>query len=311
MKSLEVEVQPTPGKVPASGRREKGKSGSWLAYLLMSPVLIYLLAVMAIPFGWAVYLSLTNKVVGVPETFVGLRNYAELLADSVFWKAVWNTLVFTLVAVILKAIFGMIMALVLNENIVARNFFRVMLFLPWTIPTIVSVFTWQWIYSDVGGVLNALLLKTGLIDSPVGWLATPDLAMFSVILVNVWRGIPFMGIAILAGLQTVSKEMYEAAMLDGAGAIKRFFYMTLPSVKEVTILSSVITTIWTLNDFEIIWLLTRGGPDNGTQVLSTLSYTVGFLNMSLGKAIAISVITLPPLIMLINYVTKRSLASDK
>lgn len=277
----------------------------------MSPVLIYLLAVMAIPFGWAVYLSLTNKVVGVPETFVGLRNYAELLADSVFWKAVWNTLVFTLVAVILKAVFGMIMALVLNENIVARNFFRVMLFLPWTIPTIVSVFTWQWIYSDVGGVLNALLLKTGLIDSPVGWLATPDLAMFSVILVNVWRGIPFMGIAILAGLQTVSKEMYEAAMLDGAGAIKRFFYMTLPSVKEVTILSSVITTIWTLNDFEIIWLLTRGGPDNGTQVLSTLSYTVGFLNMSLGKAIAISVITLPPLIMLINYVTKRSLASDK
>jgi len=308
MKSLEV--QTTPGTLPASGR-ERSKSGSWLAYLLMSPVLIYLLAVMAIPFGWAVYLSLTNKVVGVPETFVGLRNYAELLADSVFWKAVWNTLVFTLVAVILKAVFGMIMALVLNENIVARNFFRVMLFLPWTIPTIVSVFTWQWIYSDVGGVLNALLLKAGLIDSPVGWLATPDLAMFSVILVNVWRGIPFMGIAILAGLQTVSKEMYEAAMLDGAGAIKRFFYMTLPSVKEVTILSSVITTIWTLNDFEIIWLLTRGGPDNGTQVLSTLSYTVGFLNMSLGKAIAISVITLPPLIMLINYVTKRSLASDK
>lgn len=175
---------------------------------------------------------MTNKVVGVPETFIGLRNYTELFTDSVFWKAVWNTVVFTMVAVILKAVFGMIMALVLNENIVARNFFRVMLFLPWTIPTIVSVFTWQWIYSDVGGVLNAMLLKTGLIDSPVGWLATPDLAMFSVILVNVWRGIPFMGIAILAGLQTVSKEMYEAAMLDGAGAIKRFFYMTLPGKRS-------------------------------------------------------------------------------
>ncbi|WP_194543147.1 carbohydrate ABC transporter permease [Paenibacillus sp. JZ16] len=308
MKSLEV--QTTPGNTPVP-RREQGGTSSRLAYLLMSPVLIYLLAVMALPFCWAVYLSLTNKVVGVPETFIGLRNYVELFTDSVFWKAVWNTAVFTMVAVILKAVFGMIMALVLNENIVARNFFRVMLFLPWTIPTIVSVFTWQWIYSDVGGVLNAILLKTGLIDSPVGWLATPDLAMFSVILVNVWRGIPFMGIAILAGLQTVSKEMYEAAMLDGAGAVKRFFYMTLPSVKEVTILSSVITTIWTLNDFEIIWLLTRGGPDNGTQVLSTLSYTVGFLNMSLGKAIAISLITLPPLIMLIHYVTKRSLASDK
>jgi multiple sugar transport system permease protein len=153
-------------------------------------------------------------------------------------------------------------------------------------------------------------MKTGLASQPIGWLATPDLAMFSVILVNVWRGIPFMGIAILAGLQTISKEMYEAAMLDGAGAVKRFFYMTLPSVKEVTVLAAVMTTIWTLNDFEIIWLLTRGGPSNGTQVLSTLSYTIGFLNMNLGKAIAIAILTMPPLIMLINIVTKRSLSKE-
>lgn len=282
-----------------------------LAYVLMSPVLLYLLAVMVVPFGWALYLSFTNKVVGVEATFIGLGNYIELIQDSLFWKAVWNTVVFTLVAVIGKTVFGMIMALVLNEKIVFRNVFRVLLFLPWTIPTIVSVFTWQWIYSDVGGVLNFLLLKAHLISQPVGWLASPDLAMFSVILVNVWRGIPFMGIAILAGLQTLSKEMYEAAMLDGAGAFKRFIYMTLPSVKEVTVLAAVMTTIWTLNDFEIIWLLTRGGPSNGTQVLSTLSYTIGFLNMSLGKAIAIAILTMPPLIMLINFVTKRSLSSNE
>lgn len=282
-----------------------------LAYVLMSPVLIYLLAVMVVPFGWALYLSFTNKVVGVPAKFIGLGNYIDLVKDSLFWKAVWNTVVFTLVAVIGKTVFGMIMALVLNEKIVFRNVFRVLLFLPWTIPTIVSVFTWQWIYSDVGGVLNYLLLKVHLISQPVGWLASPDLAMISVILVNVWRGIPFMGIAILAGLQTLSKEMYEAAMLDGAGAFKRFIYMTLPSVKEVTVLAAVMTTIWTLNDFEIIWLLTRGGPSNGTQVLSTLSYTIGFLNMSLGKAIAIAILTMPPLIMLINFVTKRSLSSNE
>ncbi|WP_245954431.1 carbohydrate ABC transporter permease [Paenibacillus flagellatus] len=282
-----------------------------LAYALMSPVLIYLLAVMVLPFGWAIYLSFTNKVVGVPAKFIGLGNYIELMKDSLFWKAAWNTLVFTLVAVIGKTVFGMVMALVLNEKIVCRNLFRVLLFLPWTIPTIVSVFTWQWIYSDVGGVLNFLLLKAGLVSQPVGWLATPELAMFSVILVNVWRGIPFMGIAILAGLQTLSKEMYEAAMLDGAGPVKRFLYMTLPSVKEVTVLAAVMTTIWTLNDFEIIWLLTRGGPSNGTQVLSTLSYTIGFLNMSLGKAIAIAILTMPPLIMLINFVTKRSLSSNE
>ncbi|WP_123043772.1 carbohydrate ABC transporter permease [Cohnella candidum] len=280
-----------------------------LAYLLMSPVLIYLLAVMLLPFGWALYLSFTDKTVGMSAHFIGLGNYLDLLKDATFWKAVKNTIVFTVVAVILKSVFGMIMALVLNEKIIFRNVFRVLLFLPWTIPTIVSVFTWQWIYSDVGGVLNFLLLKTHAIGRPLGWLAEPNLAMLSVIIVNVWRGIPFMGIAILAGLQSVSKEMYEAAMLDGAGAVKRFFYMTLPSVKEVTILAAVMTTIWTLNDFEIIWLLTRGGPNNGTQVLSTLSYTLGFLNMSLGKAIAIAILTMPPLIILINYVTKRSLSS--
>lgn len=275
----------------------------------MSPVLVYLLAIMLLPFGWALYLSFTDKTVGMPAHFIGLGNYVDLLKDPTFWKTVKNTIIFTAVAVVLKSAFGMVMALVLNEKIIFRNLFRVLLFLPWTIPTIVSVFTWQWIYSDVGGVLNYLLLKINAIGRPIGWLAKPDLAMMSVIIVNVWRGIPFMGIAILAGLQSVSKEMYEAAMLDGAGAVKRFFYMTLPSVKEVTILAAVMTTIWTLNDFEIIWLLTRGGPDNGTQVLSTLSYTIGFLNMSLGKAIAIAIMTMPPLIMLINYVTKRSLAS--
>jgi multiple sugar transport system permease protein len=289
----------------------KTNEDSKLAYVLLSPVLLFLLAVMVLPFGWAVYLSFTNKAVGTPATFIGLKNYIDLMKDSLFWKVAWNTVLFTIVAVIGKTVFGMIMALVLNEKIVCRNLFRVLLFLPWTIPTIVSVFTWQWIYSDVGGVLNYILTKTGILDHQVGWLATPSLAMFSVILVNVWRGIPFMGIAILAGLQTISREMYEAAMLDGAGAIKRFVYMTLPSVKEVTILAAVMTTIWTLNDFEIIWLLTRGGPSNGTQVLSTLSYTTGFLNLSLGKAIAIAIITMPPLILLINYVTKRSLSSNE
>ncbi|MEK3912954.1 carbohydrate ABC transporter permease [Paenibacillus sp. FSL H7-0331] len=289
----------------------KTNEDSKLAYVLLSPVLLYLLAVMVLPFGWAVYLSFTNKAVGTPATFIGLKNYIDLMKDSLFWKVAWNTVLFTIVAVIGKTVFGMVMALVLNEKIVCRNLFRVLLFLPWTIPTIVSVFTWQWIYSDVGGVLNYILMNTGILDHQVGWLATPNLAMFSVILVNVWRGIPFMGIAILAGLQTISKEMYEAAMLDGAGAIKRFVYMTLPSVKEVTILAAVMTTIWTLNDFEIIWLLTRGGPSNGTQVLSTLSYTTGFLNLSLGKAIAIAIITMPPLILLINYVTKRSLSSNE
>jgi multiple sugar transport system permease protein len=280
-----------------------------LALTLVAPVAVYLLAVMAIPFGWAVYMSFTNKLVGTAGTFVGLKNYMDLLKDPVFWKAITNTLIFTGVCVCAKVVFGMIMALVLNEKIIFRNVFRVLLFLPWTIPTIVSIFTWQWIFSDVGGVLNYLLTHLGLLGAPVGWLADGNTAMFAVILVNVWRGIPFVGIGILAGLQTISSEMYEAAMLDGANAVKRFFYITLPSVKEVALLAAVITMIWTLNDFEIIWLMTRGGPANATQVLSTFSYTTGFLNQQLGKALAVSIFSLPLMIILINFVTKRTLSS--
>ncbi|MEW8978823.1 MAG: sugar ABC transporter permease [Symbiobacterium sp.] len=282
-----------------------------LAYFLMSPVLIYLLAVMLVPFGWAVYVSLTDKMVGAPATFIGLGNYVELFRDKYFWRAVVNTLIFTGVAVVLKVVFGMVMALVLNEELPLRNLFRVLLFLPWTMPTVVSVFSWQWMYSDVGGVLNFLLTRTGLLDQPVGWLSTPRLAMLSVILVNVWRGTPFLGIAILAGMQAIPKDIYEAAQVDGANAIYKFFRITLPLVRDVTVLAAVITTIWTLNDFEIIWLLTRGGPANATQVFSTYSYTIGFLNMNLGKAIAISVISLPPLIWLINIVTKKTLAANQ
>jgi multiple sugar transport system permease protein len=281
-----------------------------LAYLLLSPVIIYLLMIMVIPFLWAVYMSFTNKTVGNPAQFIGLKNYIDLVSDSLFWKAAFNTLFFTLAAVICKVVFGMIMALVLNEDIRFKNVFRVLLFLPWTIPTLVSVFTWKWMFSDIGGVFNYLLMTLGLLSAPIGWLATPGWAIFSVILVNVWRGIPFIGIALLAGLQTISSELYEAAKIDGANAWKRFIYITLPSIKPVAIIAAVITTIWTLNDFEIIWLLTRGGPSNGTQVLSTLSYTFGFLNLNLGKAIAISIISTPLMILLINMITKRTVAAE-
>jgi len=296
--------------VPRRAQPSKARQDGLLAYLLMSPALLYLLVVMAVPFLWALYTSFTDKTIGAPAHFIGLQNYLSLLTDPGFWQAVRNTLLFTAGAVIAKVIFGMAMALVLNQNIRFRNFFRVLLFLPWTIPSIVSVFTWQWLYSDVGGVLSDLLMRLHLIESPLPWLASPSLAMFSVILVNVWRGVPFVGIAVLAGLQSISHDQHEAAMIDGAGMLARFRHITLPGVREVTLLTAVITTIWTLNDFEIIWLLTRGGPANATQVLSTLSYTEGFLNLHIGKAIAIAVVTLPALIWLINYVTRRSLSDS-
>ncbi len=289
----------------------KKYSDSRLALILVAPVLLYLLLVMLAPFLWALYTSLTDKMVGTEGVFVGLKNYIELTGDELFLKSVKNTVIFTTFAVVAKVVFGMVLALILNENIKARNLFRALLVLPWTIPTLVSVFAWQWIFSDVGGVLNHILMLLGIIERQIGWLATPAMGMFSVILVNVWRGIPFLGISILAGLQTIDGVLYEAARIDGANIFQRFLNVTLPSIRDVIVLSSVVTTIWTLGDFEIIWLLTRGGPSNGTQVISTLSYTYGFLNLYLGKAIAISVFSFPPLLALVHFMTKKTLEAER
>lgn len=288
----------------------KDYNESRLAMALVAPVFLYLLIIMLLPFLWALYTSLTNKMVGAEGIFVGLKNYIELVKDALFLKSIKNTLIFTSLAVIAKVVLGMVMALILNENIKSKNLFRALLMLPWTIPTLVSVFAWQWIFSDVGGVLNFILVNLGIVKQQVGWLATPALGMFSVILVNVWRGVPFLGISILSGLQTVDGALYEAATIDGANSLQRFINITLPSVRDVIILASIVTTIWTLGDFEIIWLLTRGGPSNGTQVISTLSYTYGFLNLYLGKAIAISVFSFPPLIALVHFMTKKTLETE-
>ena len=183
--------------------------------------------------------------------------------------------------------------------------------LPWTIPTIVSVFAWQWIYSDVGGALNRILMVLHITDHQIGWLSTTNMAMFSVILVNVWRGTPFIAISVLAGLQNISPDLYEAASLDGANVIQRFLYVTLPSVKNVIILAAFVTTIWTLNDFEIVWLMTRGGPSHATELVSTYSYIQGFMNSDIARSIAASLILVPILVILVHYVTKSSLAEEE
>lgn len=278
-----------------------------LGTALIAPIVIYLLVVMVYPFCWAIFVSLTDKKVGTQGSFIGLSNYIDLFKDSLLWKSVLNTGIFAIGAVTLKVVFGMIMALILNEKIVCRNVNRALLMLPWTIPTIVSVLIWQWIFSDVSGVMNFLLMKLNLTDAPIGFFAKRELAMGVVILVNAWRGAPFVGISVLAGLQCIDETMYEAARIDGANAWKRFCNVTLPMVKNVTILAAIVTTVWTLSDFEIVWMLTKGGPSNGTQLLSTLSYTYGFMNMDLGKALAIALVSFPPLALLVHFSTKRML----
>ncbi len=274
---------------------------------LVLPVLVYLAVVEAYPFIWALVLSLTDKTIGMPPTYVGLRNYIGLATDPLFWRTVSNTFVFAGASILLKLVFGMIMALVLHRVTVGKQLFRALLFLPWTIPTVVSSLAWQWMFSDVGGVLDYILMQVGLIQRPLGWLSTPSMAMASIVLVNVWRGTPFFGITLLSGLQTIPVELYEAAEVDGANRVKQFVHITLPSLAPVTLLVTLVSTIWTLNDFQHVWLLTRGGPSNATQIFSTLSYTMGFLNMHLGEAIAVSAFTLPIMLVLVVLISRNIL----
>jgi len=290
--------------VPSS-RRFRLPRDAALGYLLLAPAVVLLIALVAYPFLTAVVMSFQKKLIGqAAAPFIGFDNYIALLSDSTFWIVVRNVLVFAGASVAMKLVIGTSVALALNESMPARGIIRSIMILPWAIPTLVAVLIWMWMYSDVGGVFNHVLLGTGLVERPVLFLSDPVLAMVSVIVVNVWRGFPFFTITLLAGLQSVGSDQYDAAKVDGADIFARFRHVTLPGLAPVMAVVTLLSTIFTLNDFAIIWLLTRGGPGNATDVLSTLTYKVAIRGLELGKGVAVSVLMLPLLIVLIVLLTR-------
>lgn len=279
-------------------------------YLLLAPVVIYILCILVWPLGYGIWISFTKKTIGLAPRFNGIKNYIALFQKKDFLRTVQNTFLYTFATVSLKTVLGVIMALVLNAKIRFRSLARGFLLIPWAIPTVVTVLTWKWMYSDVGGVLNALFMKLGLTSEKIAWLSTANMAFLSVVIVNVWRGTPFIGISVLSGLQSVPLDMYEAAELDGINKWQGFWYITLPSIKDVLMLSILVTTIWTFSDFEIIWLMTKGGPVNATQLVSTYSYQLGVIQMNSGQSMAASVLFMPLMILLVNLVTRRTLGKE-
>jgi len=278
-----------------------------LAYLLIFPAFGYIVFSMLSPLIWSFYTTFTDKTIGSGGAFIGIQNYIDVLSNRVFWVAVKNTLIFTLGSVFFKIGFGMLLALILNESIRGKNVYRALLLLPWTIPNVVSVLTWQWIFSDVGGVFNNIMMNLGIINAPLGWLSNPRLAMVSIVIVNIWRGTPFLALTLLSGLQTISGDLYEAARIDGAGVFQRFINITLPGVKNVLVLGSLVTTVWTLNNFEGVWLMTGGGPLNSTQIIATLSYSFAFQSYNISKALTVSAIAFPFILLLVRAATKYTL----
>ena len=267
-----------------------------LGYLFVLPMIVLVLALVAYPFCYAVYLSMTRKFVGMPAVFVGLENYIRLAGDGFFRRAVANSFVFTFASVASKLVLGMAMALVLTSGIRYRNLFTGLLLIPWVAPTVVSALNFLWIYDGSLGVLNYLLVKVfRILPQGVGWLSEPGTAMASVIFVNVWRGFPFFGISFLAGMKGIPAELYEAAAVDGATVVQRFRHVTLPGIRNIAIIVVLLSTIWTFNDFAIVYILTKGGPGGATQVLPVFTYEMAFGAQRLGDAIAVALYMLPGL----------------
>jgi ABC-type sugar transport system permease subunit len=276
-----------------------------LGYLFVVPIVALVLVLVAYPFLYAIYLSLTRKYVGVPPVFVGLDNYVKLAGDGFFRRAVVNSFVFTFGSVAVKLVLGVVMALVLTSRIRFRGVFTGVLLVPWVAPTVVSALNFLWIFDYSLGVLNYLLVRVlRLLPQGVGWLSEPGTAMASVIAVNIWRGFPFFGISFLAGMKAIPGELYEAAAVDGATVVQRFRHVTLPGLKKILIIVVLLSTIWTFNDFQIVYILTKGGPGGATQVLPVFTYEVAFGAQRLGEAIAVALYMLPALACVIVVLSR-------
>jgi len=281
-----------------------------IGYLFVLPLVVLVLLLIAYPLGSAVYLSLTEKYVGYPPRFVGLKNYVELTGDPVFRKVIWNSAVFTVGSVTVKLMIGLLMALSLHQALFARRLVRGILLLPWVVPTVITALAWHWMFDALRGFINVSLETLGLIGEPIAWLGQPSTAMMAVVVVNIWRGFPFFGVSLLAGLQAIPADLYEAAAVDGASATQRFRHVTLPGLRPVILVTALISTIFTLNDFNIVYVMTRGGPGIATHILATYTYEVGFQALRWGRAVAVSMYLMPLVVVMIVVLARRLTRED-
>jgi len=274
--------------------------------VLAVPLLLVLFGLLAYPIFSAVLLSLQNKLPGQPERFVGLANYIEIFTkDSALTDVIVNTILYAVASVVFKTIIGLVMALVLNEAIPARNFFRGWLLLPWIAPVLVTALTWRWMFAETGGIINFVLMGSGLLHMPPAWLASRWLARLALIIANTWRGFPFFGVTLLAGLQSIPTELYEAAEIDGASIWQRIRNITLPLLEPVLLIVIILSTIWTFNDFTLVWILTQGGPSQSTHLFATYSFFQAFRANRYGYAAAVSLVATPLLLIFIAALAPR------
>lgn len=266
---------------------------------MLGPAVLFLVGFVAYPFVYGIYLSLERLQVGRDGTFIGMANFVANLRDPVFWQVVRNTFVYTGAATLVKLAGGLGLAMVMNQRFGLKNAVRASLLLPWIVPTALSTIAWMWIFDPSFSVINWILLRAGLIKSDILWLADGRLAMVSIIVANVWRGLPFYAVTLLAALQTIPHDLYEAAAIDGASPRQRFLHVTLPYLRAVLLITTMFSVIWTFSDFQLVYVLTGGGPANATHLFATYAFNIAMGAGELGQGASVALSMFPPLLVVI------------
>lgn len=288
-------------QVKAAAMKKEMSEGKF-ACLLLIPAVVLIIGVVLYPFGYTIYMTFFQSgLLNSGTDFLGLSQYQKVLRDSNFWSSLAVTVYFTVVSLLVQTVLGLLMALLLNLNFKGRGLMRGLVLAPWAVPTIVNAQLWSWIYQASYGVLNKLLLKLGFISSPVIWLGTAFSAINCVILADTWKMTPLYAIMFLAGLQTISPDLKEAAMIDGAGAFKRLRYIILPLLRPIMMVVLILRTMQALRVFDIVYVLTKGGPNNGTMVVSYYAYFKTFktLDFSYGATIGLFVAAITVIVCLL------------
>lgn len=274
-------------------------------YLYLAPAVLVIAAVLVFPLFYTFYMSFAEKILGQAISGFGLQNFGEVLSEGRFISSLAKSLIFTFVAVFTKLVLGLILALLLNRAFRGRGFFRAYFFLPWAIPWFTVAILFLWLFRLTGGI-NTMLGALGIF--PVFWLGR-DLALVSGIIANVWKGFPFFMVSLLAGLQAIPRELYEAAQVDGAGPLQQFLHVTLPGLRNVILIVCTLSTLWTFGLFELLYIMTGGGPGDASKVLPILVYETGISMYQFGKGAAMAVLTVP-LILLWVFILVRLLRRE-
>ena len=273
----------------------------FFAFCLLSPAILMLSIFVLYPFSKGLWLSVLNTEVAIPGEFIGLKNFIKLWNDQIFRRTAQNTILYTIAATILKLGLGMIVALLLNQLIGFKRIIRASMLLPWIVPTILSALAWKWMFDPTFSVISFFLFHLGITSKQISWLGGPVLSLTSVIIVNAWRGMPFFAITLLAGLQTITPTLYEAAAIDGASGWQRFWYVTWPLLMPVTMVVVLFSVIMTFADFQLVYILTGGGPANSTHLFATYAYQIGIATGKISEGAAISLAMFPFLFLIVIF----------